>query len=244
MHKTRLAMVTAAIVSALTLGALTSCAADKTSTQAPAEGEDGAEVEQRALEGARLAAVDEVDELLHGLAGVAHAHRRGDRAAVDLAEALDLDAAGERREGVGEPVVRGGDEGDRGEYADLEHEAELAPVRGEVARVQADHVRHDEAAHVAEERQGVSSGLAPVAVGELDAEEDDVAGLRVGEDAAAEEERVGVHQAAGHGKQRRELYRFRCLKCATDSHAHPPKKLAVATIVRRDGHVGPSCTQP
>ena len=52
MHKTRLAMVTAAIVSALTLGALTSCAADKTSTQAPAEGEatsaEGADLQAKA----------------------------------------------------------------------------------------------------------------------------------------------------------------------------------------------------
>ena len=67
------------------------------------KGKDHAKVQQAVFQKAALVGDDVVVHVLQGITEVADTHGRGDAVTVDLAEALDLHAAGKRGEAVGEP---------------------------------------------------------------------------------------------------------------------------------------------
>ena len=69
------------------------------------------------------------------------------------------------------------------------------------------------------------SGAPEIPLEEADAEEDDVAGLGVGEDPAPEEVGIGVLQAAGEGEEDHGIERFGHLPVVgmLERHKAPPE---------------------
>jgi hypothetical protein len=150
------------------------------------------------------------DERLRAAAQVADAHGRGERAAVQLAERLHLHAAGKGREAVGDKVDGSRHERDRDEQDGLDCDDDLAPVHA-AALVEANLVRDGAACREAEDGAEVVRHVLPRAGRDVHAQEQEVSGLRVGEDLVAPQKGVRVHEAAGAGEDHCEPDGLRCL---------------------------------
>ena len=157
-----------------------------------------------------LAVVEVGDERLGAAAEVADAHRRGEGAAVQLAEGLDLHAAGERGQAVGHKVEVRAHRGHDQEQGCLDQQHVLAPVHAR-RPVELGEVGECAAAGKGDHGAEVVGDRVPIARGDVHAEQKEVAGLCVGKDPVAAQVGVGVHEAAGQGEDEGELQGFGCL---------------------------------
>ena len=134
---------------------------------------------------------------------VADAHGRGDGVAVNFTEGLHLEAAGQGGQAVGQQIPRLGLEGHEDQHPDLDQHADLPPVQADLPALEMLPDEKGQGDARAEGQHGAAVLLdhAPVALGEVHAEEQDVARLGVGKDLAAEQVGVGVHEAPGEGQQ-------------------------------------------
>ena len=124
---------------------------------------------------------------------------------MELAERLDLDAAGEGREAVGVEAAPLGDKAHDHEQDRLDDEGHLAPVQVLLGCDDLYGVAQGDAGGKADHRDGVVQALGPVARGQVDAEQQHVAGLGVCKDVIAHEVGVGVHDAARKREEDRKL---------------------------------------
>ena len=124
---------------------------------------------------------------------------------MELAERLDLDAAGEGREAVGVEAAPLGDKAHDHEQDRLDDEGHLAPVQVLLGGDDLYGVAQGDAGGKADHRDGVVQALGPVARGQVDAEQQHVAGLGICKDAIAHEVGVGVHDAARKREEDRKL---------------------------------------
>jgi len=74
-------------------------------------------------------------------------------------------------------------------------------AEGLLLRADPEEARNGHAAHVRQDGRESLPGRGPVARGRVDPEQNDVAGLRVGEDMAARQIAIGVQKAAEDGKE-------------------------------------------
>lgn len=145
-----------------------------------------------------------VVEMLGGAAQVPRAHSRGERAALDLSETLHLQRADEGNKGVHRGVVSLRHEGRRGEHGELNQDDDLPPVEGAVtAKAALYHLRDDYSDKKGEDRHQIIFGRDEISLEEIYPEEDDIAGLRVGKDAAARHVGIGVEKTARKREQHR-----------------------------------------
>lgn len=150
---------------------------------------------------------DVIVDVLQSAAQVADAHGGGDAAPADLAKTLDLHAASERGEAVGEHVVLRGQQADTEQDESLDQDGELAPMQ-DADKPFMHQVAHHDADGKAQDRQEEMHGEGDVALGDVHAREQDVARLRVGEHAAATDVGIHVHKATDQRQDDAELDRL------------------------------------
>ena len=129
------------------------------------------------------------------------AHGRGESASAHLAEGFDLHGADKRDDDVDRGVELLRQHGGHDDERNLDHHDNLTPVDVNVvvlARFVAalDGLGGQHAERERENRQQIGERLAPVALREPCAEQNDIARLRIGENAAAAEVGIGIKKAA------------------------------------------------
>lgn len=175
------------------------------------KGKDHAKIQQAVFQKAAPVSDDVIVHVLQRVAQVADAHGRSDAVTVDLAEALDLHAAGKRGEAVGEQVVTAtGDKAHAQQDDGFKEHRHLTPVdhaaKPLVYQI-GKHNTHGKRHH----REEVAPRKCPVALRDAHAHEQDVACLRVGENMVAPNVRIHVHKATGERQDDAQLNRLRYL---------------------------------
>ena len=175
------------------------------------KGKDHAKVQQAVFQKAAPVGDDVIVHVLQRVAQVADTHGRSDAVTVDLAEALNLHAAGKRGEAVGEQVeIAARDKAHAQQDDGFKEHRYLAPVNHAAKPLMhqvGKHNAHGKRHHGEE----IASRQRPVALRDAHAHEQDVACLRVGENMVAPNVRIHVHKATGERQDDAQLNRLRYL---------------------------------
>ena len=175
------------------------------------KGKDHAKVQQAVFQKAALVGNDVVVHVLQGITEVADTHGRGDAVTVDLAEALDLHAAGKRGEAVGEQVVTAArDKAHAQQDNGFKKHRHLAPVN-HTAKPLVNQVGKHNAHGKRHHGEEIASRQRPVALRDAYTHEQDVARLSVCENMVAPNVRINVHKATGERQDDAQLNRLRYL---------------------------------
>lgn len=156
---------------------------------------------------------DIIVHILKSAAQVAYAHGGGDSSSMHFAERFHLHAASERGEAVREQVEIGPHERHAQQDQCLDEDGDLAPMK-HAAHASMDHVRQHDAQRERHHGKQIAYGQVEVALRKMHAEQQDVAGLRVGEHPVATHVGVHVHEAAHQGEDDAELYGLGYLPCS------------------------------
>ena len=161
------------------------------------KGKDHAKVQQAVFQKAAPVGDDVIVHVLQRVAQVADAHGRSDAVTVDLAEALDLHAAGKRGKAVGEQVVTvTGDKAHAQQDDGFKEHRHLTPV-DHAAKPLVHQVGKHNAHGKRHHGEEIASRQHPIALRNAHAHKQDVARLRVGENMVAPNVRIHIHKATG-----------------------------------------------
>ena len=190
------------------------CAAGAEDCTEDKDGNDadvGADIPQKRM----VAPLDILVEIFHAVFDVADAHGRGGRHIAEALEGLDLDGAGEGNDAVCSDVVFAERNERIGqEQSDLDQEDALVAVqKAAAAEPVADDAGDEHTGGKAEDGQCIAEYAVGIAVHDIDAEQEKIAGLRIGKDLAASHIGVGVLKAADQREQRGEQKGFTDFFC-------------------------------
>ena len=128
------------------------------------EGEDRAVVEKGRLQVLTLSCVDEIHKVMGAAPEIADAHRRRESPSMELAEGLDLHAAGKRRQAVCQKVEILGHKGDSCKKGRLDEKRRLPPMQVVLMAHMLHGVCEGDAEGEGQDRQCIVGGLVPVTV--------------------------------------------------------------------------------
>lgn len=174
--------------------------------------ENGSEIEQGRLRVLLVVRVDICGDFLRAASKVPYAHGRRERVSVQLSERLHLDAARQRRKAVCQQVHILRHKRNAGQEKDFDKHSKLSPVKMTFASHYANDIRHRDADGKRQHRHSILSTLFKRAAGYMNAQQQQIARLRIGEDVIAHKIGVGVHHASRQRQKRRYLNGIRHLQ--------------------------------